>query len=42
MLVAVETDEHIEEAKRATKEFRDAGFTGVVYLMTSGRHCCSV
>lgn len=32
----VETDEHIEEAKRATKEFRDAGFTGVVYLMPQG------
>jgi len=32
----VETDEHIEEAKRATKEFRDAGFNGVVYLMPQG------
>lgn len=32
----VETDEHIEEAKRATAEFRAGGFTGTVYLMPQG------
>jgi organic radical activating enzyme len=32
----VETDEHIEDARRATKEFRDAGFTGTIYLMPQG------
>ena len=32
----VETDEHIEEAKRATKAFRDGGFTGSIYLMPQG------
>jgi organic radical activating enzyme len=32
----VETDEHIEDARRATKEFRNAGFTGQIYLMPQG------
>ena len=32
----VETDEHIEEAIRATDEYRRAGFTGVIYLMPQG------
>jgi organic radical activating enzyme len=32
----VETDEHIEDARRATKEFRAAGFTGQIYLMPQG------
>ena len=32
----VETDEHIEDARRATKEFRAAGFTGNIYLMPQG------
>jgi organic radical activating enzyme len=32
----VETDEHIEEAIRATQEFRAGGFNGVVYLMPQG------
>jgi len=32
----VETDDHIHEAIRATDEFRQAGFTGVVYLMPQG------
>jgi organic radical activating enzyme len=32
----VETDEHIEDARRATKEFRSAGFTGQIYLMPQG------
>jgi organic radical activating enzyme len=32
----VETDEHIHEAIRATDEFRDGGFTGVIYLMPQG------
>ena len=32
----VETDEHIEDARRATKEFRDAGFTGSIFLMPQG------
>ena len=32
----VETDEHIEEAIRATQEFRAGGFDGVVYLMPQG------
>jgi 7-carboxy-7-deazaguanine synthase len=32
----VETDEHIEDAVRATDEYRRAGFTGVIYLMPQG------
>lgn len=32
----VETDEHIEDARRATREFRAAGFTGNIYLMPQG------
>jgi organic radical activating enzyme len=32
----VETDTHIEEAVKATQEFRAAGFNGVVYLMPQG------
>jgi organic radical activating enzyme len=32
----VETDEHIKDARRATKEFRAAGFTGQIYLMPQG------
>jgi organic radical activating enzyme len=32
----VETDEHIEEAIRATQEFRAGGFRGKVYLMPQG------
>ena len=32
----VETDEHIEDARRATKEYRAAGFTGNIYLMPQG------
>lgn len=32
----VETDEHINEAIRATDEYRRAGFTGPVYLMPQG------
>ena len=32
----VETDEHIEEAIRATDAYRRAGFTGVIYLMPQG------
>jgi organic radical activating enzyme len=32
----VETDEHIEDARRATQEFRNAGFTGQIYLMPQG------
>jgi len=32
----VETDEHIEDARRATREFRDAGFKGQIYLMPQG------
>jgi len=32
----VETDEHIEDARRATKEFRAAGFAGQIYLMPQG------
>jgi organic radical activating enzyme len=32
----VETDEHIEDARRATKEFRAAGFKGQIYLMPQG------
>ena len=32
----VETDEHIEDARRATKEFRDAGFKGQIFLMPQG------
>jgi len=32
----VETDAHIEEAIRATDEYRRAGFKGVIYLMPQG------
>ncbi len=32
----VETDAHIEDAIRATDEYRRAGFTGVIYLMPQG------
>ena len=32
----VETDAHIEEAIRATDEYRRAGFDGVIYLMPQG------
>lgn len=32
----VETDEHIEDAIRATDEYRRAGFKGVIYLMPQG------
>ena len=32
----VETKEHIDEAIRAVKEFREGGFHGVVYLMPQG------
>ena len=32
----VETDEHIEDARRATKEFRAAGFKGQIFLMPQG------
>ena len=32
----VETDEHFAEVDRAVKEFRDGGFTGVVYVMPQG------
>lgn len=32
----VETDAHIEEAIRATDEYRRAGFTGTIYLMPQG------
>jgi 7-carboxy-7-deazaguanine synthase len=32
----VETDEHIEEAIRATDTYRRAGFKGVIYLMPQG------
>jgi len=32
----VETDEHIEDARRATREYRAAGFTGQIYLMPQG------
>ena len=32
----VETDAHVEEAIRATQEFRASGFDGVVYLMPQG------
>lgn len=32
----VETDAHIEEAKKASDAFRAGGFTGVVYLMPQG------
>jgi organic radical activating enzyme len=32
----VETDEHIEEARRAVAEFRAGGFKGSVYLMPQG------
>jgi 7-carboxy-7-deazaguanine synthase len=32
----VETDEHIQDAIRATDEYRAAGFTGSIYLMPQG------
>ena len=32
----VETEEHFAEVERAVKEFRAAGFTGVVYVMPQG------
>ena len=32
----VETDEHIEDAIRATDEYRRAGFKGMIYLMPQG------
>ena len=32
----VETDAHIEDAIRATDEYRSAGFKGVIYLMPQG------
>ena len=32
----VETDDHIEDARRATKEYRAAGFKGQIYLMPQG------
>jgi 7-carboxy-7-deazaguanine synthase len=32
----VETDAHIEEAIRATDEYRRAGFDGAIYLMPQG------
>lgn len=32
----VETDAHIEDAIRATNEYRRAGFTGTIYLMPQG------
>lgn len=32
----VETDEHIEDARRATQEFRAAGFKGTIFLMPQG------
>jgi organic radical activating enzyme len=32
----VETDEHFAEVERAVREFRDGGFTGVVYVMPQG------
>ena len=32
----VETDEHIADARRATKEYRDAGFKGTIFLMPQG------
>jgi organic radical activating enzyme len=32
----VETTEHFAEVERAVKEFRDGGFTGVVYVMPQG------
>lgn len=32
----VETDEHIEDAIRATDEYRRAGFKGTIYLMPQG------
>ena len=32
----VETDEHIEDARRATREFRAAGFKGNIFLMPQG------
>ena len=36
VIFVVETDEHVEEAIRATQEFRAGGFDGVVYLMPQG------
>jgi 7-carboxy-7-deazaguanine synthase len=32
----VETDEHIQDAIRATDEYRAAGFKGIIYLMPQG------
>jgi organic radical activating enzyme len=32
----VETEEHIAEARRATREYRQAGFKGRIYLMPQG------
>lgn len=32
----VETNEHINEARKATEEYRKAGFTGKIYLMPQG------
>ena len=32
----METNEHVEEAIRATQEFRAGGFDGRVYLMPQG------
>jgi len=32
----VETEEHFAEVERAVKEFREGGFTGVVYVMPQG------
>lgn len=32
----VETEEHFAEVERAVKEFRNGGFTGVVYVMPQG------
>jgi 7-carboxy-7-deazaguanine synthase len=32
----VETDDHIEDARRATKEYRAAGFKGQIFLMPQG------
>jgi organic radical activating enzyme len=32
----VETEEHFAEVEQAVKEFRDGGFTGVVYVMPQG------
>ena len=32
----VETEDHVNEAVRAVNQFREGGFTGVVYLMPQG------